>query len=141
MQTKWMAGLWALVLAFACIAAGCETWALQQDSRAKETIKEDHTTAHQQLAAKEAELSRLKGRLVEEGWTHNESGALVPPRGLDRGGQVKETEKHLHDLEAEIAELQSTIAFDKRVWTYRGYDVAELTRDAAIQVSPPVHRD
>lgn len=142
MHTRWTVSLWLLALPAACLAAGCEMWKLQDDGRTRTQIKEQHASTHQQLAAKQAELSRLKAGLLEEGWTHNESGDLLPPRGLHRGDQVRETEKHLHELEADIAELQNRLVFDRRVWTYRGFDVAELTRDAAIQVTPrPPHRD
>jgi hypothetical protein len=141
MHTKWTISLTLLAMAAACLTAGCEAWRLQGDGRSKGEIKEDHSGTRQQLAAKQAELSRLKSGLLQEGWTHNEKGDLVPPRGLDRGGQVRETEQHLHELEGEIAELENRLTYNERVWTYRGYDVAELTRDAAIQVAPPVHRD
>jgi predicted small secreted protein len=130
-----------LVSAVAFLATGCEAWQFQGDDRSKDQIKEDHAGTRQQLAAKQAELGRLKARLLEEGWTHNEGGDLVPPRGMDRGGQVRETEQHLHELEGEIARLENRLTYHERLWRYRGYEVAELTRDAAIRVSPPAHRD
>ena len=131
--------LLVLLLAAGSLAAGCEWWAVRQDDRSKDGIKEAHGDDYHQLAAKQAERERLQARLVEEGWTHNEAGELAPPRGLDRGDQVKEAEEQLHHLDNEIAEIQARINFNERVWVHRGYDVAELTRDAAIRVqTPPV---
>jgi len=141
MRTTWAGCLWALVLGAACLAAGCDTAQLRNDARSRGQIQEDHATTRQKLAASQAELGRLQAGLLQEGWTRNEKGDLVPPRGMDAGGQTAETENHLHALEAQVSDLQDSLTYNERVWRYRGYDVAELTRDAAIQVSPPVHHD
>ncbi|MFO8014928.1 MAG: hypothetical protein R6X20_16695 [Phycisphaerae bacterium] len=141
MPTRWMTALCVLVPAAACLAAGCNVRAMKGDSRTKSEIRKDHAEAQQELAAKQADLSRLKAGLLEEGWTHNEAGDLAPPHGLHRGDQVRKTQERLNALEKDIAALKTRLDRDRRVWRERGYEVAELTRDAATQVSPPAHRD
>ncbi len=133
-----------LLPVLAAAAPPCEpTSGPSGDTRPKGQIKADYTDARAQLEARKARHDRLETRLLEEGWTRGPDGDLVPPRGLDRGGQTKETRAHLENLEEEIGDLEARVRFNERVWRHRGWEIAELTRGAATRVpaTPPPHVD
>jgi len=133
------AAITIVLLSVAAAIAGCDKAALSSDARSKAVIRTDHTSLQEQLTAKQGELSGLQASLIEEGWTYNYASELVPPRGMDPGGQTAETQARLRGLKEEIAEIQNRMDWNRRLWRHRHYEVAELTRDAAAETTAPVH--
>jgi len=121
------------------LGSGCEWIQLKSDGRSTTRIKEEQQELRKKLDDKKAERDRVKAQLIAQGFTEKPDGDLKPPRGWNPSGDASDQmQSELDDfraLNADIAGIQGQIDWNRRVWEYRGRDVANLSRAATTDTT------
>ena len=135
-----------LLAAGLVLGSGCEWIRLKTDGRTPMRVKEDQEGLRKKLADKKAQRDRVKAQLIGQGFTEKPDGDLAAPLGMNpRGDAAVQMQSELNGFRArnaEIAEIQAQIDWNRRVWEHLGRDVADLSRGATTGttgVPPHMH--